>query len=88
MSQALFDLTGKTAMVTGGTRGLGEVSAMALAKAGADVAVCVQRFIARPGLLARQGRGAGGVIRHKGNFPAFFLFTVPRLTAEKHTGEG
>ncbi|MDQ7781238.1 MAG: glucose 1-dehydrogenase [Desulfomonilaceae bacterium] len=40
MSTALFDLTGKTAMVTGGTRGLGEVSAMALAKAGADVAVC------------------------------------------------
>ncbi len=27
-------------MVTGGTRGLGEVSAIALAKAGADVAVC------------------------------------------------
>jgi NAD(P)-dependent dehydrogenase (short-subunit alcohol dehydrogenase family) len=40
MSLALFDLAGKTAMVTGGTRGLGEVSAMALAKAGADVAVC------------------------------------------------
>lgn len=40
MSLALFDLTGKTAMVTGSTRGLGEVSALALAKAGADVAVC------------------------------------------------
>jgi NAD(P)-dependent dehydrogenase (short-subunit alcohol dehydrogenase family) len=40
MSLALFDLSGKTAMVTGGTRGLGEVSAIALAKAGADVAVC------------------------------------------------
>jgi NAD(P)-dependent dehydrogenase (short-subunit alcohol dehydrogenase family) len=36
----LFDLTGKVAMVTGSTRGLGEVAAMALAKAGADVAVC------------------------------------------------
>jgi NAD(P)-dependent dehydrogenase (short-subunit alcohol dehydrogenase family) len=40
MSLALFDLTGKVAMVTGSTRGLGEVTAKALAKAGADVAVC------------------------------------------------
>lgn len=36
----IFDLSGKTAMVTGATRGLGEVAALALAKAGADVAVC------------------------------------------------
>jgi len=36
----IFDLKGKVAMVTGSTRGLGENSAMALAKAGADVAVC------------------------------------------------
>ena len=36
----IFDLTGRVAMVTGSTRGLGENSAMALAKAGADVAVC------------------------------------------------
>jgi len=40
MSLELFDLSGKTAMVTGSTRGLGEVAAMALAKVGADVAVC------------------------------------------------
>jgi NAD(P)-dependent dehydrogenase (short-subunit alcohol dehydrogenase family) len=40
MALELFDLTGKVAMVTGGSRGLGEVSAMALGKAGADVAVC------------------------------------------------
>jgi NAD(P)-dependent dehydrogenase (short-subunit alcohol dehydrogenase family) len=35
-----FELKDKVAMVTGSTRGLGEVSAMALAKAGADIAVC------------------------------------------------
>lgn len=40
MRMSIFDLTGKTAMVTGSTRGLGETAAMALAKAGADVAVC------------------------------------------------
>jgi NAD(P)-dependent dehydrogenase (short-subunit alcohol dehydrogenase family) len=40
MSVELFDLNGKVAMVTGGSRGLGEVAVMALAKAGADVAVC------------------------------------------------
>lgn len=36
----LFDLSGKKALVTGATRGLGEVAARALAKAGAGVAVC------------------------------------------------
>jgi NAD(P)-dependent dehydrogenase (short-subunit alcohol dehydrogenase family) len=40
MGLELFDLKGKVAMVTGGNRGLGEVAVMALAKAGADVAVC------------------------------------------------
>jgi NAD(P)-dependent dehydrogenase (short-subunit alcohol dehydrogenase family) len=40
MPLEIFDLSGKVAMVTGGTRGLGEVSARALGKAGADVAVC------------------------------------------------
>ncbi|MBL7213853.1 MAG: SDR family NAD(P)-dependent oxidoreductase, partial [Desulfobacteraceae bacterium] len=40
MSLEIFDLTGKVAMVTGSTRGLGEVAATALAKAGADIAVC------------------------------------------------
>lgn len=40
MGLKIFDLTGKVAMVTGSTRGLGEVAAKALAKAGADVAIC------------------------------------------------
>ncbi len=40
MTLEIFDLAGKTALVTGATRGLGEVAALALARAGADVAVC------------------------------------------------
>lgn len=36
----LFDLSNKTAIVTGGGRGLGEIMAHALAEAGANVVVC------------------------------------------------
>lgn len=39
----LFDLTGKTAIVTGAGRGLGEAIAIGLAEAGADVALVTNR---------------------------------------------
>ncbi len=39
MSDALFDLTGQVAIVTGTSRGLGQYLARALAKAGADLVI-------------------------------------------------
>jgi 2-deoxy-D-gluconate 3-dehydrogenase len=35
--QQLFSLEGKTALVTGGTRGIGQTMALAMAEAGADI---------------------------------------------------
>jgi NAD(P)-dependent dehydrogenase (short-subunit alcohol dehydrogenase family) len=39
MSETLFDLTGKVAIVTGASRGLGQYFGRALARAGADLAI-------------------------------------------------
>ncbi len=58
-----FDLSGKVALVTGATRGLGETAALALAKAGAAVAVCGrsqpdrERVCSRLQELGAQARG-------------------------------
>ncbi len=41
--QELFDLTGKTAIVTGGSRGIGKEMAEGLAEAGANLIVCARR---------------------------------------------
>lgn len=58
-----FDLTGRKAMVTGSSKGLGETAATALAGAGADVAICgrkkedIDRVV---GKIRGMGRDAAG----------------------------
>ena len=44
MNLSQFSLEGKVALVTGGSRGIGEATAIALAKAGADVAVTSRKL--------------------------------------------
>src|SRR2546423_13610052 len=59
MTLPYFDLTGKTAIITGGSKGLGEQMAHALAEAGADVAL-VSRTQADLDKVAAEVRGATG----------------------------
>lgn len=51
-----FDLTGQTAIVTGGTKGLGRVIAQTLLERGADVVVCARNEPAEP--IEHGGRAA------------------------------
>ena len=59
MSLGLFDLTGKTAIVTGSGRGLGRVLALGLAAAGARVVTC-SRTVAEAEAVAGEIETAGG----------------------------
>lgn len=69
----LFDLTGKTAIVTGAARGLGKQSALALAEAGADVAIC--------DILAEKGKQAEKELRSLGREAVFAAVDVTDVSA-------
>ncbi len=53
------DLTGKLALVTGGSRGIGAASAIALAVAGADVAITYQSAASDAADVVKQIEAAG-----------------------------
>ncbi len=67
----LFDLSGKIALVTGGSRGLGREMVLAFAKAGADVVIASRKLDACEA-VAREvealGRHAFSVAAHVGNW--------------------
>jgi NAD(P)-dependent dehydrogenase (short-subunit alcohol dehydrogenase family) len=68
----IFDLTGKVALVTGGTRGIGNAMARGLAEAGADVIVTGRKQdgcdAAAKEIAERTGRKVLGIACHMGDW--------------------
>ena len=60
MSTGIFNLGGRTALVTGGSRGIGAACATLLADRGATVAITYSRSAARAEALVGEIVGAGG----------------------------
>ena len=71
MPHPLFDLAGKVALVTGGSRGLGREMALAFADAGADVIVSSRKAEACEAVVAElraKGRRAAAIPAHAGRW--------------------
>jgi len=60
----LFDLSGRVALVTGGSRGLGKAMARALAEAGADIVIASRNESELTAAAAEIVQGLGGQVRH------------------------
>ena len=69
---ALHDLTGKVAVVTGGSRGIGRAIVQALAEAGADVVIASRKLdaceAAAEQVMASTGRRAVPIACHVGRW--------------------
>jgi NAD(P)-dependent dehydrogenase (short-subunit alcohol dehydrogenase family) len=59
MKGTMFDLSGKVALVTGGSKGLGEAMARGFAEAGADIVICSRHEEELKGALERITAGTG-----------------------------
>src|SRR5262245_9588323 len=60
----LFDLSGRVALVTGGSRGLGKAMARGLAEAGADVVIASRHESELTASVAEIGQGLTRRVRH------------------------
>lgn len=84
--QNLFDLTGKTALITGGSRGLGLEMALAFADAGADIIVASRKLENCEGVAGRirgMGRKALALQVHAGKWDE-----IDRLVTESYAAFG
>ena len=69
----MFDLTGKIALITGGSRGLGHAMALGFARAGADVAIASRKLdscVKAAGEVEALGRRAFPYACHVGDWDA------------------
>ena len=89
-----FDLTGQVALVTGAARGLGDAISLALAHAGADVALGLRDLSTQLGDVARQieamGRRALPLqmdVRHLDQIFRAVDDTVKHFGTARHPGE-